>query len=224
MTNKDDDQNWMDALAGKPNPDADPEVTRRTTLLRQAIQRHNATLETSEFDTEAGLQKLKFMIRREGLLVAVPYNELEMPAAMRTNKHRESTKKFSESGEIETPAIFISNFKKEYFSFFWMSKLPKTISEMERVGLDIYIVERLLKYMAQGIDEEEVVASFLYAFSQTLVGESFGRTFKRAIHKRWKQVVKTHNIDTEMGRALAQVTSDSWNWQLQQTTSPDYPL
>ena len=67
MTNKDEDQDWHDALAGKPNSDADPEVTRRATALRQAIQRHNAALHSSEFDTEAGLQKLKFRMRSEGL-------------------------------------------------------------------------------------------------------------------------------------------------------------
>jgi hypothetical protein len=67
MKNKDEDQDWMDALAGKPSPDADPEITRRATLLRQAIQRHNTTFEPSEFDTETSLQKLKFRVRREGL-------------------------------------------------------------------------------------------------------------------------------------------------------------
>jgi hypothetical protein len=67
MTNKDKDQDWLDALAGKPSADADPEVTRRATLMRQAIQRHDSALNVNEFDTEAGLQKLKFRMRREGL-------------------------------------------------------------------------------------------------------------------------------------------------------------
>jgi len=68
MMNKDEDQDWLDALAGKPNAYADQEVTRRATLLRQAIQRHGAALNENEFDTEAGLQKLKFRMRREGLM------------------------------------------------------------------------------------------------------------------------------------------------------------
>lgn len=67
MTNKDEDQDWLDALAGKPNPNADPEVTRRATLLRQAIQRHDAALGVNDFNVEAGLQKLKFRLRRERL-------------------------------------------------------------------------------------------------------------------------------------------------------------
>lgn len=67
MTNPNEEQDWLDALAGKPNPNADPDVTRRATLLRQAIQRHDAALGVNDFDVEAGLQKLKFRMRREGL-------------------------------------------------------------------------------------------------------------------------------------------------------------
>lgn len=68
MTNANEDQDWLDALAGKPNPNADPEVTREATLLRQAIQRDDAALGVNDFDVEAGLQKLKFRMRREGLM------------------------------------------------------------------------------------------------------------------------------------------------------------
>lgn len=67
MTNEDEDQDWLDALAGKPNADANPDVTRRATALRQAIQRHDVTLHSSGADAESGLQKLKFRLRREGL-------------------------------------------------------------------------------------------------------------------------------------------------------------
>lgn len=67
MTNPSEDQDWLDALAGKPNPNADPEVTREATLLRQAILRQDAALGLNDFDVEAGLQKLKFRMRCEGL-------------------------------------------------------------------------------------------------------------------------------------------------------------
>lgn len=67
MTNKDEDQVWLDALAGKPDTDGDAEVIRRAKALHQAIQRHDAALHSGEFDTEAGLHKLKFRLRREGL-------------------------------------------------------------------------------------------------------------------------------------------------------------
>lgn len=67
MMNKDKDQDWLDALAGKPNADADPEVTRHANALRQVIQRHDVALGVNDFDVEAGLQKLKFRLRSEGL-------------------------------------------------------------------------------------------------------------------------------------------------------------
>lgn len=67
MTNRNEDQDWLDALAGKPDPDANPNVTKRAALLRQAIQKHDAALGVNDFDTDAGLQKLKFRMRREGL-------------------------------------------------------------------------------------------------------------------------------------------------------------
>lgn len=63
----DKDQDWLDALSGKPNVDADPDVTRHANALRQAIQRHDAVFHSREADTEVGLQKLKFRLRREGL-------------------------------------------------------------------------------------------------------------------------------------------------------------
>ena len=67
MQNKDEDQDWLDTLAGKPNANADPEVTRRATALHRAIQKYEDSLQVSEFDEEAALQKLKFRMRREGL-------------------------------------------------------------------------------------------------------------------------------------------------------------
>lgn len=68
MKNKDEDQDWLDALAGKAKTDADPKVVKRANTIRQAIQRHDTTLQESEFDVEAGLQKLKFRLRHEGLI------------------------------------------------------------------------------------------------------------------------------------------------------------
>lgn len=94
MTNKDEDQDWLDALAGKPNPNADPDVTRRATLLRLAIQRHDAALGVNDFDVEAGLQKLKARLRREGLIgvdqqptIKERFARLAMAASVALNRH-----------------------------------------------------------------------------------------------------------------------------------------
>jgi len=64
---KDPDHDWLGALAGNPSAEADPKDVRSASLLRDAIKRHDSALGADEFDIEAGLQKLKFRIRREGL-------------------------------------------------------------------------------------------------------------------------------------------------------------
>lgn len=92
MTNPNEDQDWLDALAGKPNPNADPEVTRRATLLRQAIQRHDAAIGVHDFDVEAELQKLKFRMRREGLSGDVQHMTIKnrfglIAASLSINRH-----------------------------------------------------------------------------------------------------------------------------------------
>ncbi|MDD3884021.1 MAG: hypothetical protein PHW66_03725 [Gallionella sp.] len=64
---KDPDQDWLDALAGKAGEEADPEEVWHASLLRDAIKRHNSALGADAFDVDAGLQRLKFRMRREGL-------------------------------------------------------------------------------------------------------------------------------------------------------------
>lgn len=67
MISKDEDQAWLDALAGKPNVDGDTEVTQRAKALQQAIRRHDAAYQLSTADIETGLHRLKFRLRRERL-------------------------------------------------------------------------------------------------------------------------------------------------------------
>jgi hypothetical protein len=64
MENK-EDKDWIDALAGKTSPNADPKVVQRATLLRQAIQKQNAALGLSDVEVEAGIQKMMFRLRRD---------------------------------------------------------------------------------------------------------------------------------------------------------------
>jgi len=160
------------------------------------------------------------------------YKVLEMPAIMRTGRHRDAATISLESSGIDmldipsflrknaneptlTPAIFIAKFTNSYTSFLRQPKLPKSITELENVGIGSDMTNRLLKYIAQGYDEAEVVAAFIYALSQSAIGEKFSRSYTRAILKHWKQVVKNHEIDVEMQVGLASVTTDSWNWQSQ---------
>lgn len=62
-----DDQDWLDALAGKPNADADPATNRRAAALRAsmlALRKQETALEPPG----DGLERLLFRLRSEGLL------------------------------------------------------------------------------------------------------------------------------------------------------------
>lgn len=62
-----DDQDWLDALAGRPDPAADPATNRRAAALREAmlaIRREELAAESPD----EGLDRLLFRLRREGLL------------------------------------------------------------------------------------------------------------------------------------------------------------
>ena len=78
MTTNDEDQDWLDALAGKPSPNADPAVTSRATLLHHAIKKRDAELGVNNFDVESELQKLKLRLHSEGLLKGEPASLKEL--------------------------------------------------------------------------------------------------------------------------------------------------
>jgi hypothetical protein len=67
-----DDQDWLDALAGRPDAAADPDTMRRAALLRQAMrgQREAELADASPApgSHDGGLDRLLFRLRREGLL------------------------------------------------------------------------------------------------------------------------------------------------------------
>ena len=66
-----DDQDWIDTLAGrKPAPGADPRTVEEAKALREAIRAAERAPSTSDFDADAGLQRLLFRLRGRNLLDA----------------------------------------------------------------------------------------------------------------------------------------------------------
>ncbi len=59
---------WLDALAGAPDPLADAVGNRQALALRQALQARSAALAVPEADA-ALFEQLQFRLRREGLMV-----------------------------------------------------------------------------------------------------------------------------------------------------------
>ncbi|MDO9012000.1 MAG: VWA domain-containing protein [Gallionella sp.] len=116
---------------------------------------------------------------------------------------------------LSGPAKFISNFANHYSSFLGLTELPNSIAELVAIEIDEEMACALRVMVASGYDEAEVIAAFIYALSESTIGNKFSRSFKRTILKHWKNVVKNHDIDAEMKEALAMVTLESWNWQFQ---------
>lgn len=66
-TNKEDEQ-WLNALAGRTAPDADPKLIQQAESLRRVLKARNEQLvsQVPEAD-DVQYQKLQFRLRREGL-------------------------------------------------------------------------------------------------------------------------------------------------------------
>lgn len=63
-----EDEQWLSALAGQSDPDADPKLNRQAEALRRALQARAEKLETKVPAADAAqYQQLMFRMRREGL-------------------------------------------------------------------------------------------------------------------------------------------------------------
>jgi hypothetical protein len=76
MLDKNDDQEWLETLSGKLNIDGKSDVMMHVVPLRLAIQRNDAVFFPSDANTELSLQKLKFRLRGEGLIVTRRHSPL----------------------------------------------------------------------------------------------------------------------------------------------------
>ena len=66
-----EDEQWLSALAGRSDPDADLAINRQAESLRRALQARSAKLEQAiPLADDAQYQRLLFRLRREGLLSA----------------------------------------------------------------------------------------------------------------------------------------------------------
>jgi hypothetical protein len=117
-----------------------------------------------------------------------------------------------QSADLDAPAGFIAALEVKLAASLLQPKLPVQLSELEQCGLVKEILKSLYGLVMDGHDEAEVVAAFVYALTQSAAGECFGRSFKRAILKAWKQVVPGREIDRALHDALRETTREAWNW------------
>lgn len=182
-------------------------------LYRCSSSHRSSSVQYSELDTHAYI--------RSGRRAAI--DALDIPGFLRNKADKPGFLRKLMGGAAaataipvsSTPATFIENFANAYTSFLRQPKLPTSIAELVAIAIDENVACGLQNIVALGHDEAEVVAAFIYALSQSAIGERFSRSFKREILKHWKQIVQNHEIDVEIQAVLASVTADSWSWQTQ---------
>jgi len=75
-----DDLNWFDTLAGRKAANTDPATVKEAEAIRRALLAQKPD-EVTDFDVDAGEQKLLFRMRREGLAVAPKRNSWQIYGA-----------------------------------------------------------------------------------------------------------------------------------------------
>lgn len=79
MNNK-DDENWLEALAGKPDISAESAITAQAQALRRAMLERRDGIERAYENLDAGeFQRLQSRLQREGLLTQARSNQKWLP-------------------------------------------------------------------------------------------------------------------------------------------------
>ncbi len=111
-----------------------------------------------------------------------------------------------------TPAQFIARLESVMSQFQRDPRLPETIDDLVRLGLENDLAEMLRKLVREGHNELQLVAAFIYALSESPVGHLFGRSEKRAILKGWKDTAPEPLLNQLMQRELKELECDCWGY------------
>jgi hypothetical protein len=112
-----------------------------------------------------------------------------------------------------SPADFIKRLNAKQAGITDPSKLLQTISELVKFGLDHEIENWLLSLISSGLDQADVVIAFLYALSQTPVGDQLDRSLNRVILKAYKQSNQNQLLDDDLMKGFLMISDKVWNWQ-----------
>jgi len=110
-----------------------------------------------------------------------------------------------------TPAEFIAKLEHEAVRKTKSIKLPKTIKEIEHLGMPSEVAACLREELAKGGQEDAVVMAYLHALSESNIGHLFGRALKRAILKAWKDSGPDIDLDASMGVLTMEVSARAWS-------------
>jgi Ca-activated chloride channel family protein len=126
-----------------------------------------------------------------------------IPSFLRKREVRSSTK----------PSVFIKILNAKYAGITETVKLLQTIADLVKAGLDNEIEAWLMSLVSSGLEQEDLVIAFLYALSQSSVGDQLDRSLNRVILKAYKQSIKNTNLDEDLKHGLSKISNKEWDWQ-----------
>lgn len=112
-----------------------------------------------------------------------------------------------------TPLAFIESLNSMLASLLWVQALPSTPDELKRFGLPDDIVDALTAANTVSGSENWVVATFLYALSESCLAEHIQRGLRRLIVTKWKRTSGDQHILRWCADCLNGMEADAWNWR-----------
>ena len=109
-----------------------------------------------------------------------------------------------------TPAEFVKKLQRETTLISKLLRLPKSIVEIERMGIPSEDAAWLREEVAKGNREEAVVIAYIYALSESNIGYLFERALKRVILKAWKDSGPHIDLDISMDNLISAVSPAVW--------------
>jgi len=109
-----------------------------------------------------------------------------------------------------SPKQYIQRLEAAVFPDGFQTKLPVTLAELDALGLEKVLSDEIRKLIERGYQETGLVIAFLYALSESKIGDLFGRNLKRFILKRWKDMKPGELFNQEMAKGLKDITPDAW--------------
>ena len=157
----------------------------------------------------------------------VKFLELDSPCVLRTARHH-SASVYPKSVEatfrvnhVDAPNMtllnnnldvtyaseFVKNIEEKHSRFLRKIKLPISIVELVDLGLDSESASELRRFITSGGNEIEVVATFIYALSESCLGDIFGHSFKRVVFKYWKDCSNNAPLFEQMMNSIIVVSN-----------------
>jgi len=109
-----------------------------------------------------------------------------------------------------SPMQFIERLEAAVFPDGLQTRLPVTLTELDALGLEKVLSDEIRKLIRSGFQESGLVMAFLYALSESKIGDLFERNLKRFILKRWKDMKPGESFNQEIKKCVKDISIDAW--------------